>query len=97
MGRNGGQVAQVGTAQLETIQETVEPAEMALVPDQRLGGPGVGRVHNAHALQHHEAMHAPTRRRRSTHISSDCAQLADKRVTNQGLREKQAPGEVPVP
>jgi hypothetical protein len=53
---DGRQVSQVGTGDLETVQEAVEPAYISLVTNQRLGGPGGGGVNHLHPLQHHEGI-----------------------------------------
>jgi hypothetical protein len=91
-------VTGMGQGGPELVTKPLKAADIPLVPDEGLRGPRVGGVDESHALQHHQSVHDAAGQGRGANISTNSAQLADKRVTGKGLgKEEEALSQVPVP
>jgi hypothetical protein len=75
-------VSLVGKGDPKGVTKTAKIPDVALVPHQRLGCPGVGAVDHAHPLEHHEGMKSAAGGQDGPHIGSDCAELTDKGVAH---------------
>jgi hypothetical protein len=93
----GKDLVLVGVRESKTIQESVEPADVALIPNQGLGSPSMGGINHTHSFQHEESVKGAGRRKSRAQVGSDGTELADKWVAFKGPREEEAAGKITVP
>jgi hypothetical protein len=86
----------VRVGNLELVQETVEPANVALIAHERLGGPGMGGINHPHAFKHEEGIERARWRQGGPNIGSHGAQFTNEGVAGKRSGEEEASGEVPV-
>jgi hypothetical protein len=86
----------VRVGDLISVQEPVEPANIALVADECLRGPIMGSVNHPHAFEHEEGIKGARGRQSGASIGTNRAQFAHKGVAFKGAGEEEALGEVSV-